>query len=57
MLPLGYFVPDLILKEFYQIIKLNFWPINSIINIGEGFWGLPVLILSIIGFLRLKIKL
>ena len=57
MLPLVYFVPDLILKEFYQIIKLNFWPINSIINIGEGFWGLPVLILSIIGFLRLKIKL
>ena len=56
MLPLGYFVPDLILKEFYQIIKLNFWPINSIINIGEGFWGLPVLILSIIGFFKTKDK-
>ena len=56
MLPLGYFVPDLILKEFYQIIKLNFWPINSIINIGEGFWGLPVLILSIIGFIKTKDK-
>ena len=50
MLPLGYFIPDIILKEVYDIIKLNFWPINSLIDIGEGFWGFPVLILSIVGF-------
>jgi hypothetical protein len=54
MLPLGYFIPDIILKEVYDIIKLNFWPINSLIDIGEGFWGFPVLILSIVGFFKTR---
>lgn len=54
MLPLGYFVPDIILKELYALTKLNYWPLNSLINIGEGFWGFPLLVLSIVGFFQTK---
>ena len=56
MLPFGYFVPDIILKEIYNYFNFDYWPLNSFINIDEGFWGFPLLILSIFGFIKTKDK-
>lgn len=56
MLPLGYFIPDIILKEIYNYFNFDYWPVNSLINIDEGFWGFPLLILSIYGFIKTNDK-
>ena len=38
MIPMGYFIPNLILKDLFINLNIN-WPFNSLINLGEGFWN------------------
>ena len=52
--PLGYFVGIPLLTNIYEYFGLNYWPINSIVPVGEGIFGPSILVLSILGFFFLK---
>lgn len=54
MIPMGYFIPNVIFFDFFKLTNLNFFPINSILNIGEGHFGFSILIMATYGFLNIK---